>query len=149
MSSRTHLVVAACVLFAAVTATAQEPNSSATRAALRDAQLESLVAEALAKAPEMASAQASVEAAQRRTEPARTLADPFLSTSYQNDGRAISFGEAEGSFLGGCYPTGVAETFAGAGVVEADRPLDQADCLEEIESAEGDAFEGFYGLLEA
>jgi cobalt-zinc-cadmium efflux system outer membrane protein len=100
VSFRTHLAVAACVLFAAVTATAQELSSSATRAALRDAQLESLVAEALAKAPEMASAQASVEAAQRRTEPARTLADPFLSTSYQNDGRAISFGEAEGSFLG-------------------------------------------------
>lgn len=100
MSFRTHLAVAACVLFAAVTATAQELNPSATRAALRDGQLEALVDEALAKAPEMASAQASIEAAQRRIEPARTLADPFLSTSYQNDGRAISFGEAEGSFLG-------------------------------------------------
>ncbi len=100
MSSHTHLAVAACVLFAAVTAAAQELNSSTTRAALRDPQLETLVAEALAKAPEMASAQASIEAAQRRIEPARTLADPFLSTSYQNDGRAISFGEAAGSFLG-------------------------------------------------
>lgn len=100
MSFRTHLAVAACVLFAAVTVTAQQLNPSATRAALRDAQLDALVAEALAKAPEMASAQASVEAAQRRIEPARTLADPFLSTSYQNDGRSISFGEAEGSFLG-------------------------------------------------
>jgi cobalt-zinc-cadmium efflux system outer membrane protein len=100
VSFRTHLAVAACVLFAAVTATAQQLNPSATRAALRDAQLEALVDEALAKAPEMASAQASVEVAQRRVEPARTLADPFLSTSYQNDGRSISFGEAEGSFLG-------------------------------------------------
>ncbi len=100
MSFHTHLAVAACVLFAAVTATAQELNASATLAALRDPQLETLVAEALAKAPEMASAQASIEAAQRRIEPASTLADPFLSTSYQNDGRAISFGEAEGSFLG-------------------------------------------------
>jgi cobalt-zinc-cadmium efflux system outer membrane protein len=100
VSFRTHLAIAACVLFAAVTATAQELNPSAPRAALRDEQLEALVDEALAKAPEMASAQASVEAAQRRIEPARTLADPFISTSYQNDGRAISFGEAEGSFLG-------------------------------------------------
>ena len=100
MSFRTHLAIAACVLFAAVTATAQELNPSAPRAALRDEQLEALVDEALAKAPEMASAQASIEAAQRRIEPARTLADPFISTSYQNDGRAISFGEAEGSFLG-------------------------------------------------
>ncbi len=100
MSFRPHLAVAACVLFAAATSTAQELSSSAPRAALRDPQLETLVAEALAKAPEMTSAQASIEAAQRRIEPARTLADPFLSTSYQNDGRAISFGEAEGSFLG-------------------------------------------------
>ena len=100
MSLRIHLVVAACVLFAAVPATAQELNPSATRAVLRDAQLEAFVAEALDKAPEMASAHASVEAAQKRIEPARTLADPFLSTSYQNDGGSISFGEESGSFLG-------------------------------------------------
>ena len=100
MSLRTDLAVAAYVLFTAFTATAQQLNPSATRAALPDAQLEALVAEALAKAPEMASAQASVEAAQRRIEPARTLADPFLSTSYQNDGRAVSLGESEGSFVG-------------------------------------------------
>jgi cobalt-zinc-cadmium efflux system outer membrane protein len=100
VSIRSHFAVATCVLFAVVTATAQELNSLATRAALQEPQLEALVAEALANAPEMASAQASVEAAQRRVQPARTLADPFLSTSYQNDGRSISFGEAEGSFLG-------------------------------------------------
>lgn len=63
-------------------------------------QLESLVQEALHKAPEMAVAQANVEAAQRRIAPAGTLADPFVSTTYQNDGRAPSLGSAEGSFLG-------------------------------------------------
>ena len=33
-------------------------------------------------------------------EPARTLPDPFLSTTYQNDGRSLSLGSAEGSFAG-------------------------------------------------
>src|SRR6185503_15500748 len=63
-------------------------------------QLDALVAEALRNAPETAAAQANVEAAQRRIVPARTLADPFLSTTYQNDGRSLSLGDAEGSFLG-------------------------------------------------
>jgi len=87
VSIRSHLAVAACVLFAALAATAQQLNPSATRAALRDVQLEALVAEALAEAPEMASAQTSVEAAQRRVEPAGTLQNPFLSPSY--GGRAF------------------------------------------------------------
>ncbi|HET7436113.1 MAG TPA: TolC family protein [Thermoanaerobaculia bacterium] len=80
-----------------LTAAAQ---ASVTRAALRDPQLEALVAEALANAPETVAAQASVEAARRRIVPARTLADPFLSVTYQNDGRNISFGSQQGSFLG-------------------------------------------------
>ncbi len=70
------------------------------RAALSDPQLEALVAEALANAPEAAVAQAAAEAARRRIAPAGTLPDPFVSTTFQNDGRAISFGEAEGSFFG-------------------------------------------------
>ena len=100
MSIRTSFVAIACVFLAAITATAQPNGPSASRAALHDPQLDALVAEALAKAPEMASAQANVEAAQRRVVPARTLADPFLSTTYQNDGRSLSLGKAEGSFLG-------------------------------------------------
>ena len=63
-------------------------------------QLDALVAEALKNAPEVTAAQASVEAAQRRVVPARTLADPFVSFTYQNDGRTPSLGTAEGSFLG-------------------------------------------------
>ena len=99
MSIRTHSAVAACLWLLAVTASAQT-NAPPARASLSDPRLESLVAEALANAPEMTSAQASLEAARRRIVPAGTLADPFVSTTYQNDGRAISFGEAEGSFLG-------------------------------------------------
>ena len=59
-----------------------------------------LVAEALQKTPEIRSATASVEAAQRRIVPARTLPDPSASFTYQNEGRGISFGRAEGTFAG-------------------------------------------------
>jgi cobalt-zinc-cadmium efflux system outer membrane protein len=65
-----------------------------------DAAADRLVAEALQKTPEIAAARAAVEAAQRRIEPARTLPDPSASINYQNDGRSISLGSAEGSFVG-------------------------------------------------
>lgn len=73
---------------------------STTRATLTDPALDALVAEALANAPETASARATVDAARRRIVPAATLPDPFLSATYQNDGRSISLGDAEGSFIG-------------------------------------------------
>lgn len=98
MSIRTQFV-AACIVSVTLTATAQD-TAPAARAALRDPQLDALVAEALMNAPETAAAQASVEAAQLRIVPARTLADPFVSTTYQNDGRNLSLGSAEGSFIG-------------------------------------------------
>ena len=82
------------------TASAQSDQKSAARASLRDSQLEQLVAAALSSAPEIAASRASLEAAQRRIAPAGTLPDPFFSVTYQNDGRSVSFGEAEGSFLG-------------------------------------------------
>jgi len=58
------------------------------------------VAEALQKTPDVTAARAAVEAAQRRIVPARTLSDPIASINYQNDGRSISLGKAEGSFIG-------------------------------------------------
>jgi outer membrane protein TolC len=70
------------------------------RATPPDAPLDALVAAAIGKTPELAAARAAVEAAKRRIEPARALADPMLSTTWQNDGRAISLGNAEGSFVG-------------------------------------------------
>jgi len=100
VSNRIRSAAATWLCLLAFSAAAQTEEQRGTRASLRDPQLEVLVAEALAKAPEMATANASVEAAQRRIVPARTLADPFVSSTYQNDGRSISFGEAEGSFLG-------------------------------------------------
>jgi cobalt-zinc-cadmium efflux system outer membrane protein len=59
-----------------------------------------LVAEALKQTPEITAARANAEAARRRIIPARTLPDPSASFSYQNDGRGLSLGKAEGSFLG-------------------------------------------------
>ena len=75
-------------------------STAAAQATLPDPTLDALVRTAIEQAPELASARAQVEAAKRRVEPARTLADPSLSATYQNDGRALSLGSAEGSFVG-------------------------------------------------
>ena len=98
MSTRIH-VATACFAVVVLSAAAQTAGQPA-RATLPDPQLDALVAVGLANAPETAVARASVEAAQRRIVPARTLADPFVSITYQNDGRNVSFGRAEGSFIG-------------------------------------------------
>lgn len=75
-------------------------TAAAAQATLPDPALDALVAEATANAPERSAAQARVEAATRRIVPASTLPDPFLTLTYQNDGRALSLGEREGSFAG-------------------------------------------------
>ena len=84
----------------AVLLTATGLSAQALRLAPSDATADRLVGEALAKTPEIAAARAGVEAAQRRIEPARTLPDPSASFTYQNDGRSLSLGKAEGSFIG-------------------------------------------------
>ncbi len=91
---------AATFLVTITLSAAGQTTGQPARAGLVEPQLDALVAEALINAPETATARASVEAAQRRIVPARTLADPFVSTTYQNDGRSFSLGNAEGSFLG-------------------------------------------------
>lgn len=90
-----HLLAVSAVLLTATTVSAQ-----AQRLAPADAAADRLVAVALEKTPEIAAARAGAEAAQRRVEPARTLPDPSASFTYQNDGRSISLGSAEGSFIG-------------------------------------------------
>lgn len=94
--------IAAVTSFVLTTAAAASPPDAAvaTRASLHDPQLERLVAAALANAPETVVSQSALEAVRRRVVPAKTLADPFLSTTYQNDGRSFSLGTAEGTFLG-------------------------------------------------
>ncbi len=90
-----HALAVGLTLLAAATASAQT-----LRLAPADATADRLVAEALEKTPDIAAARAGVEAARRRIEPARTLPDPTGSFTYQNDGRSLSLGSAEGSFVG-------------------------------------------------
>ena len=90
--------IAFALLFAAGSALAQSKPSA--RATLPDPALDALVSAAIENTPELIGAHAAVEAARRRVEPARTLGDPSLSTTYQNDGRSLSLGKAAGSFFG-------------------------------------------------
>jgi outer membrane protein, heavy metal efflux system len=73
------------------------PNRAADTS---DPVLERLVAEALAKNPDVAASEGVVQAAQFRIAPAKTLPDPFLSFNYQNDGRKFTLGTRDMTFLG-------------------------------------------------
>ena len=90
-----HTFAAGFMLLAATAASAQQ-----VRLAPIDPAADRLVSEALQKTPEIDAARAALEVARRRVEPARTLPDPSASFTYQNDGRALSLGSAEGSFAG-------------------------------------------------
>ena len=92
------IAVASALLLAAGGALAQDKASA--RATLPDSALDALVSTAIENTPELAAAHAAVDAARRRVEPARTLGDPSLSATYQNDGRSLSLGKAAGSFAG-------------------------------------------------
>ncbi len=91
-------VIVSALLFAAGSALAGDQSSP--RATLPDPALDALVRTAIENTPELAAAHAAVEAAQLRVEPAETLGDPSLSTTYQNDGTSLSLGRAQGSFIG-------------------------------------------------
>jgi outer membrane protein TolC len=95
----TTRTIAGLFLLAAV-AGPGELRAQAARATFPDEPLEALVAEALGKNPDVAAAVADSEAAGFRIAPARTLPDPFVSVSYQNDGTSITLGERDMTFLG-------------------------------------------------
>lgn len=95
MLTTRHPFAVGLLLLGATAASAQQ-----VRLTPADPVADRLVAEALLKTPEIDAARAAVESAQRRIEPARTLPDPSASLTYQNDGRALSLGTAEGSFAG-------------------------------------------------
>ena len=65
-----------------------------------DPVLESLVAEALARNPDLHAAQSAIAAAQTSTERARALPDPMVSVTYTNDGWAPSLGSMPMTTLG-------------------------------------------------
>ena len=95
MFTTRYVRAAGLVLLAVTAASAQQ-----VRLAPIDPAADKLVREALQKTPEIEAARAALDAARSRVEPARTLPDPSASFTYQNDGRAISLGNAEGSFAG-------------------------------------------------
>jgi outer membrane protein TolC len=90
-----YVVATGLLLLAETAASAQ-----GVRLAPEDPRADGLVREALLKTPEMDAVRATFDAARLRVEPARTLPDPSATFTYQNDGRAISLGNAEGSFAG-------------------------------------------------
>ncbi len=89
-----YVLVVGCLLLGTIL------SAQTTRLAPADPVADRLVAEALRHTPEVDEARAGLEAAQRRVEPARTLPDPSASFTFQNEGRAISLGKAQGSFAG-------------------------------------------------
>jgi outer membrane protein TolC len=89
--------VTSLLLLARVCLAGEAPTRAAHTA---DPALERLVAEALAKNPDLAVSQGAAEAATFRIAPARTLPDPFLSFNYQNDGKRFTLGTRDMTFLG-------------------------------------------------
>ena len=79
------------------------PRPFGLRAASFDPALDALVAEALRNNADVAGASASVDAAEQRISPARALPDPSLLLNYQNDGKSLSLGEREMTFLGAMF----------------------------------------------
>jgi outer membrane protein TolC len=67
---------------------------------MSDPALERLVAEALEKNPDIAASRGVAEAAALRIVPARTLPDPLLTLNYQNDGKQLTLGSRDMTFLG-------------------------------------------------
>jgi len=55
-------------------------------------EVDALVAEALARNPDLAAAKQEAAAARSRVSPAGALPDPMLSVSYENDGTSLSLG---------------------------------------------------------
>ena len=95
MFATRYVLAAGLLLLTGTTTSAQQ-----VRLTPDDPAADRLVSEALRKTPEVDAARAALEAARRRVAPARTLPDPTASFTFQNDGRALSLGSAEGSFAG-------------------------------------------------
>ena len=75
-------------------------GQSASGQAGDDPVLESLLAEALARSPDLHAAASAIAAAQTSTDRARALPDPMVSVSYTNDGWAPSLGGMPMTTLG-------------------------------------------------
>jgi outer membrane protein TolC len=79
---------------------APPPEAAAPTQATVDPVLQALLAEALARSPELHAAQSAIDAARVRTDAARALPDPMVSMTYTNDGWAPSLGSMPMTTLG-------------------------------------------------
>ena len=115
-----------------------------------DPVLEALVAEALAKNPDLHVAQSAISAAQTATARARTLPDPMVSVTYTNDGWAPSLGSMQMTNLG--FMVSQALPYSGKRDLRAALATSQARQFEPPLSRarlaiEGEVRRAYYGLL--
>ncbi len=115
-----------------------------------DPVLEALVAEALAKNPDLHVAQSAIAAAENATARARTLPDPMVSVTYTNDGWAPSLGSMQMTTLG--FMVSQALPYSGKRDLRAALATSQARQFEPPLSRARLALEGkvrraYYGLL--
>lgn len=83
---------AGCVLVLWCLASARDARAAETATASAASEVEVLVAEALAKNPDLAAARRQADSAAARVAPAGALPDPMLSVTYENDGASLSLG---------------------------------------------------------
>ena len=115
-----------------------------------DPVLESLVAEALARNPDLHAAQSAIAAAQTSTERARALPDPMVSVTYTNDGWAPSLGGMPMTTLG--FMVSQSLPYSGKRDLRASLAANQARQFEPALARARLALEGavrraYYGLL--
>ena len=115
-----------------------------------DAVLQALIAEALARNPDLHAAQSAISAAQTSTESARALPDPMVSVTYTNDGWAPTLGSMPMTTLG--FMVSQALPYSGKRDLRAALAASQARQFEPALARARLALEGavrraYYGLL--
>ena len=125
-------------------------GQSASEQAGDDTVLQSLIAEALARNPDLHAAQSAIAAAQTSTERARALPDPMVSVTYTNDGWAPSLGGMPMTTLG--FMVSQSLPYSGKRDLRASLAASQARQVEPALARARLALEGavrraYYGLL--
>ena len=115
-----------------------------------DPVLQALIAEAMARNPDLRAAQSAIAAAQTATERARALPDPMVSITYTNDGWAPSLGSMPMTTLGFMVSqplpySGKRDLRAGLAASEA-RQAEPALARARL-ALEGGVRRAYYGLL--
>jgi len=144
--------LAIVVLGTLVVATGVARGQTASAPAEEDAVLQALVAEALARNPDLHAVQSAIAAAQTRTVAAQARPDPMVSMTYTNDGWAPSLGSMAMTTLG--FMVSQEFPYSGKRQLRADLATSQARQIEPqltrarlaIEAAVKRAY---YGLLVA